>query len=179
MLTPVVLGITFRILFNYSYGIVNYALDRLGVDPVVWLASTPWAMISVITTDVWNQTPFVTLLLLAGLSSIPEEYYEAARVDGAGAVLRFLHVTLPLLAPVVFVAVFWRFVATFRVFDIVFVMTGGGPAESTETLSILVNKLAFSYGQLGYAATVAVGMVLFTATVAVVYYRASSGVRGE
>jgi multiple sugar transport system permease protein len=179
MLTPVVLGITFRILFNYSYGIVNYALDRLGVDPVVWLASTPWAMISVITTDVWNQTPFVTLLLLAGLSSIPEEYYEAARVDGAGAVLRFLHVTLPLLAPVVFVAIFWRFVATFRVFDIVFVMTGGGPAESTETLSILVNKLAFSYGQLGYSATVALGMVLFMATVAVVYYRASSGVRGD
>jgi multiple sugar transport system permease protein len=179
MLTPVVLGITFRILFNYSYGIVNYALDRVGVDPVVWLAATPWAMIAVITTDVWNQTPFVTLLLLAGLQSIPEEYYEAARVDGAGAVLRFLHVTLPLLAPVVFVAVFWRFVATFRVFDIVFVMTGGGPAESTETLSILVNKLAFSYGQLGYSATVAVGMILFTATIAVVYYRASSGVRGE
>jgi multiple sugar transport system permease protein len=179
MLTPVVLGITFRILFNYSYGIVNYALDRVGVDPVVWLASTPWAMIAVIATDVWNQTPFVTLLLLAGLQSIPEEYYEAARVDGAGATLRFLHVTLPLLAPVVFVAIFWRFVATFRVFDIVFVMTGGGPAESTETLSILVNKLAFSYGQLGYSATVAVGMVLFMATVAVVYYRASSGVRGE
>jgi multiple sugar transport system permease protein len=179
MLTPVVLGITFRILFNYSYGIVNYALDRVGVEPVVWLASTPWAMIAVIATDVWNQTPFVTLLLLAGLQSIPEEYYEAARVDGAGAVLRFLHVTLPLLAPVVFVAIFWRFVATFRVFDIVFVMTGGGPAESTETLSILVNKLAFSYGQLGYSATVAVGMVLFMATVAMVYYRASSGVRGD
>jgi multiple sugar transport system permease protein len=179
MLTPVVLGITFRILFNYSYGIVNHALGRLGVDPVVWLASTPWAMIAVIATDVWNQTPFVSLLLLAGLQSIPEEYYEAARVDGAGAVLRFLNVTLPLLAPVVFVAVFWRFVATFRVFDIVFVMTGGGPAESTETLSILVNKLAFSYGQLGYAATVSVGMVLFTAGVALVYYRASSGVRGE
>jgi multiple sugar transport system permease protein len=178
MLTPVVLGITFRILFNYSYGIVNYGLGRVGVDPVVWLAATPWAMIAVIVTDVWNQTPFVTLLLLAGLQSIPEEYYEAARVDGAGAVLRFLHVTLPLLAPVVFVAVFWRFVATFRVFDIVFVMTGGGPAESTETLSILVNKLAFSYGQLGYSAAVAVGMVLFMATVAVVYYRASSGVRG-
>ncbi len=179
MLTPVVLGITFRILFNYSYGIVNYALDRVGVDPVVWLASTPWAMIAVIATDVWNQTPFVTLLLLAGLQSIPEEYYEAARVDGAGATLRFLHVTLPLLAPVVFVAIFWRFVATFRVFDIVFVMTGGGPAESTETMSILVNKLAFSYGQLGYSATVSVGMVLFMATVAVVYYRASSGVRGD
>lgn len=179
MLTPVVLGITFRILFNYSYGIVNYALDRVGVDPVVWLAATPWAMIAVIVTDVWNQTPFVTLLLLAGLQSIPEEYYEAARVDGAGAALRFLHVTLPLLAPVVFVAVFWRFVATFRVFDIVFVMTGGGPAESTETLSILVNKLAFSYGQLGYSAAVAVGMVVAMATVAVVYYRASSGVRGD
>jgi multiple sugar transport system permease protein len=179
MLTPVVLGITFRILFNYSYGVVNYALDRVGIDPVVWLASTPWAMVAVIATDVWNQTPFVTLLLLAGLQSIPEEYYEAARVDGAGAVLRFLHVTLPLLAPVVFVAIFWRFVATFRVFDIVFVMTGGGPAESTETLSILVNKLAFSYGQLGYSATVALGMVLFMATVAVVYYRASSGVRGD
>src|SRR5262249_10363051 len=100
MLTPVVLGITFRILFNYSYGIVNYALGRVGVDPVVWLAADPWAMISVIATDVWNQTPFVTLLLLAGLQSIPEEYYEAARVDGAGAVLRFLYVTLPLLAPV-------------------------------------------------------------------------------
>jgi multiple sugar transport system permease protein len=80
---------------------------------------------------------------------------------------------------VVFVAIFWRFVGTFRVFDIVFVMTGGGPAESTETLSILVNKLAFSYGQLGYSATVAVGMVLCMTAVALVYYRASSGVRGE
>ena len=90
------------------------ALDRVGIAPVVWLAATPWATIAVIAADVWNQTPFVTLLLLAGLQSIPEEYYEAARVDGASAVLRFLHVTLPLLAPVVFVAVFWRFVATFR-----------------------------------------------------------------
>ena len=179
MLTPVVLGITFRILFNYSYGIVNYALGLIGVDPVVWLAATPWATFAVIVTDVWNQTPFVTLLLLAGLQSIPEEYYEAARVDGAGATRRFLHVTLPLLAPVVFVAIFWRFVATFRVFDIVFVMTGGGPAESTETLSILVNKLAFSYGQLGYSAAVAIGMVLFMTAVALVYYRASSAVRGE
>jgi multiple sugar transport system permease protein len=179
MLTPVVLGITFRILFNYSYGIVNYALGRVGVDPVVWLAATPWATVSVVATDVWNQTPFVALLFLAGLQSIPEEHYEAARVDGAGAGRRFLHVTLPLLAPVVFVAVFWRFVGTFRVFDIVFVMTGGGPAESTETMSILVNKLAFSYGQLGYAATVAVGMVLAMSAVALVYYRASSGVRGD
>ena len=161
MLTPVVLGITFRILFNYSYGIVNYGLGRLGIDPVVWLAATPWASLAVIATDVWNQTPFVTLLFLAGLQSIPDEYYEAARVDGAGAGRRFLHVTLPLLAPVVFV------------------MTGGGPAESTETLSILVNKLAFSYGQMGYAATVSVGMVLCMASVALVYYRVSSGVRGE
>jgi multiple sugar transport system permease protein len=179
MLTPVVLGVTFRILFNYSYGIVNHALERVGVDPIVWLAAMPWATVAVVATDVWNQTPFVTLLLLAGLQSIPEEYYEAAWVDGAGATRRFLHVTLPLLAPVVFVAVFWRFVATFRVFDIVFVMTGGGPAESTETLSILVNKLAFSYGQLGYATTVSVGMVLFMAAVALVYYRAAGGARGE
>src|SRR5262245_1530998 len=179
MLTPVVLGVTFRILFNYSYGIVNYTLDRMGIAPVVWLAATPWATVAVIATDVWNQTPFVTLLLLAGLQSIPEEYYEAARVDGASAVLRFLHVTLPLLAPVVFVPAIWPFVAPLRSFQLVFVMTGGGPAESTETLSILVNKLAFSYGQLGYSATVAVGMVLFMATVAIVYYRASSGVRGE
>ena len=92
--------------------------------------------------------------------------------------LRFLHVTLRCWRPSCSCAVFWRFVATFRVFDIVFVMTGGGPAESTETLSILVNKLAFSYGQLGYSATVAVGMILFTATVAVVYF-ASPGRAGE
>lgn len=179
MLTPVVLGITFRILLNYTYGVVNYALGLVRIDPIIWLASTPWAMISVIATDVWNQTPFVTLLLLAGLQAIPEEHYEAARVDGAGAWRRLLHVTLPMLAPVIFVAVFWRFVATFRVFDIVFVMTGGGPAESTETLSILVSKLAFNYARMGYAATVSLGMVLFMMAFAIVYYRTSRAARGE
>ncbi len=171
MLTPVVLGITFRILFNYFYGVVNFGLGLVGISPVVWLASTPWAMISVICTDVWNQTPFITLILLAGLQSIPEEHHEAARVDGAGPWQRLIHVTLPMLRPVIFVALFWRFVATFRVFDIVFVMTGGGPADSTETLSILVSKLFFNYGNAGYAAAVSLGMAALMLTVAGAYYR--------
>jgi len=161
MLTPVVLGINFKMMFNYLYGLANYSLRMLGLSPILWLSGMPWAMIACFIAEVWNQTPFVSLVLLAGLQSIPSELYEAARVDGASRWQTFREISLPLLTPAILVAVFWRSIATFRIFDVIYVMTGGGPVTYTETLSILVYRIGFRKGLLGYAAATSYGMIVF------------------
>jgi len=169
MLTPVVVGINFKMFFNYLFGIANWFLGLFGLGPVQWLSHPFWAMFSVITTEVWNQTPFVVLIVLAGLQSIPNELNDAAKVDGANELRKFLYITLPMLKPMLYVAIFWRTVATFRVYDIIFILTGGGPSYSTESVSILVSNLGFSSGRMGYATALAFLMILIMIVFAILY----------
>lgn len=152
MCTNVVIGLMWRLLLNYQYGLVNYYLGTLHILPVEWLSSPKVAMASVVMVDVWNTTSFVALMLLAGLQSLPEEPYEAARIDGASSLQSFVYLTLPLLKPFILVALLWRFIDTFRIFDVIYLLTAGGPARVTETISIYVYRYGFQSFNLGIAA---------------------------
>ena len=172
MCTNVVIGLMWRLLLNYQYGLVNYYLGRLGILPVEWLSSPKVAMGSVVLVDVWNTTSFVALMLLAGLQSLPDEPYEAARIDGASRVKSFFYLTLPLLKPVILVALLWRFIDTFRIFDVIYLLTAGGPARVTETVSIYVYRYGFQSFNLGVAAASSFIMLLIMLTIAGLLARA-------
>lgn len=166
MCTNVVIGLTWRLLLNYQYGLVNYYLGVLGFAPVEWLSSPKVAMASVVLVDVWNTTSFVTLMLLAGLQSMPEEPFEAARIDGANSVQTFFYLTLPLLRPIILVALLWRFIDTFRIFDVIYLLTAGGPARVTETVSIYVYRYGFQAFNLGIASAASFIMLLIMLVIA-------------
>jgi multiple sugar transport system permease protein len=160
MCTNVVIGLMWRLLLNYQYGLINYYLGQLGFGPIEWLSSPKVAMVSVIMVDVWNTTSFVALMLLAGLQSLPDEPFEAAKIDGASGVQTFYFLTLPLLKPVILVALLWRFIDTFRIFDVIYLLTAGGPARVTETVSIYIYRYGFQSFNLGIAAASSFIMLL-------------------
>jgi multiple sugar transport system permease protein len=149
-------------LYNPQLGVVNFLLGQSGIAPegINWLGHPTLALHAAILADVWKTTPFAALLILAGLQTIPPDLYQAARVDGAGAVQAFRHITLPLLVPVLGLAFLFRMLDALRVFDIVYVLTGGGPANTTETLSIYAYRLSFQTLQFGPGAAVAVVIFL-------------------
>jgi len=152
-------------MYDAEIGVLNY----LAGAHVNWLGSPAWALNAAIAMDVWKSTPFVALLLLAGLQGIPRDVYRAAAVDGASgwAVLR--RITLPLLAPVMLVALVFRTIDAFRVFDAIYVLTGGGPADSTETLSIYAYKVLFQGLEFGYGSALAVSVFVCVALAALFY----------
>ena len=152
MLTaPVLAGFNFRWIFNDRFGLANQVLIKLGLDPVAWLADANWARFAIVVVTIWQGIPFVMLLLLAGLESLPTSPFEAAIVDGATAWQRFLHITLPLLRPVIVVAVSLRVIDLFRTFDTVYILTFGGPGHATELLPFYIYRAAFSSGRFGFA----------------------------
>jgi trehalose/maltose transport system permease protein len=154
-------------IFNSDYGVLNYLL---GIK-INWLGDPFWALHAAILADVWKTTPFVVLLLLAGLQVIPDDLRRAASIDGASPAQVFRHVTLPLLKPVILLALLFRTMDAARVFDLIFVLTGGGPANQTETLVVYAYKLLYRTLQFGYGATVAVATFLFIFAVSLVYLR--------
>ena len=153
-------------------GIVNVALQRAGVlsGPVAWFSQATLAWVPVVLADVWKTTPFVALLLLAGLQNIDQRLYEAARTDGASPWQAFLHITLPLLKPALLVVLVFRTLDAFRVFDLVYVLTGGGPGTATEpvvlyTFASLLQHLRFGYGSAVSMVVFAIALVLALAYV--------------
>ncbi len=166
-------GRVFELIYNYRYGVANRLLAGVGLPgaPVNWLGTPAGAFFSLVAADVWKTTPFVAIILLAGLSAIPEDLYRQAEVDRAGALRRFSRITLPLLRPVLVVAFLFRTVDALRVFDLVYVLTGGGPGGSTSSLS-LYGYTYFLGGDFGYGS--AVSVLLFAAAfgLSVLYVRA-------
>jgi ABC-type sugar transport system permease subunit len=163
----VVAALIWRFMFDGDSGIVNAALASVGVTPPVWFVDRFAAWVPVVLGDVWKETPFVALLLLAGLQGIDPSLYEAARIDGASAWRQFRHITLPLLKPALLVALIFRTRDAFRVFDLVYVMTGGGPGTATEPIALytftsLLQNLRFGYGS---ALSVLVFLVAFVLAV--------------
>jgi len=158
-------------LYQPDYGLLNYLLQRGGLitQPIDWLADPDWAIHAAVVMDVWKTTPFAALLLLAGLKTVPQDLYAAARIDGAGAWQQFRQITLPLLMPVVVIVLVFRTMDAVRVFDAVYVLTGGGPGNSTETLSIYAYKTLFQTLQFGYGSTLATAMFLVVAALSSVY----------
>jgi len=146
-------------MFNDNYGVVNNALAALGLGSVPWLSSPRWAMPSLIITTLWIRLGFNMVVYLAALQSIPTELYDAARVDGATGRRRFLHITWPLLRPTTFLLLILNVIYSLHVFDLIYVMTGGGPGFSTTVLVQYIYQQAFQESQMGYAS--AIGVVLY------------------
>ena len=152
---------------------VNALLQDLHIirAPIAWLGTPGTALAAIIIADVWKTTPFVFLVLLAGMQSVPVELYEAVEIDGGGTWARFRYVTWPFLLPFVFVAVVFRMIQAFSVFDLVYVMTGGGPGGATETVSLYSYQTYMRYLDIGYGSTLAVAAVLILAVVTTGLYR--------
>ncbi|TQX84385.1 MULTISPECIES: sugar ABC transporter permease [unclassified Rhizobium] len=158
-------------LFDGQHGIINFILLHLGLidQNVNWYGSPNTALLTIILADVWKTTPFMALLLLTGLQTVPKSLIEAARMDGAKAWVIFWNIRLPLLLPTLLIAGLFRALDAFRIFDLVYVLTGGGPADSTETLSTLSYKILFSTLQFGYGSAVSTAMFLTEGVIAVVF----------
>lgn len=169
----VVSALLWRFLFDAEAGIANVVLLDAGLieEPVVWLARTATAWVPIVLADVWKTTPFVALLLLAGLQTIDPALYEAAAVDGAGAWWRLRHVTLPQLKPAILVALIFRSLDAFRVFDLVYVLTGGGPGTSTEPISLYAFNELLQNLRFGYGSAVSVVVFLTTFLIALAFIR--------
>lgn len=150
-MTPVVVGIMWRLLYNPELGTLNYFLELFGFKPLNWLGDPSLALPSVIMADVWEWTPFMALILLAGLQALPRDPFEAAIVDGASSSQVFRYVTLPLLLPTIVVAVLLRMMDAFKTFDLIFVLTKGGPGMSTEVLSYYTYRYGFKFFHIGQA----------------------------
>lgn len=163
-------GLMWKFMFDDRLGLMNELLTRVGLidNYRAWLGDPGTAMGAIIAADVWKMTPFVALLLLAGLQVIPSEMYEAARVDGAGPWTSFWRITLPMLKPSILVVLVFRTIDSFRAFDIVFVMTGGGPGNSTETAAVYAYKMMMRYLDFGHGSAIAV--ILFLCVLAINFF---------
>ena len=171
MFSTMVICAIWRSMYHYDYGIFNYALRSLGFEPVKWLINKDLALWSVVLVDIWQWTPMAFLILLAGLQSIPGELYEAARVDGATGTRLFRHITLPLLRNHIFLALLLRSIDSFKIFDKVYALTGGGPGTATETISFYIYRQGFTYFNMGRASAAAVVMFLAVSAVSLIYIR--------
>jgi ABC-type sugar transport system permease subunit len=169
----VVSALLWRFMFEGQHGIVNAALVGAGAlrEPVVWFIDPVAAWVPVILADVWKTTPFVALLLLAGLQNIDASLYEAARIDGASAWRQFRYVTLPLLKPAILVALIFRTLDAFRVFDLIYALTGGGPGTSTEPIALYTFNALLQNLQFGYGSALSVIVFLITFSLALLYIK--------
>jgi len=156
----IVIGAIWKLMYNFDFGVLNQVLGLFGVRPIDWLGSTATALAAVIAVDVWHWTPFVFLLMLAGLESLPQDVYEAARVDGATFLQELRYVTLPLMLPTIVVTMLFRILVGVKVFDEIYLLTGGGPGTATEVVSYTIFRRFFTEGQTGYGSAMSV-VVLF------------------
>jgi multiple sugar transport system permease protein/alpha-1,4-digalacturonate transport system permease protein len=168
----VAVAVVWNMLFNPTMGPVNQLLTSLGVaNPPGWTSSSDWAMPAVIITSVWRDMGYYMILFLAGLQTIPVEYYEAARVDGANAWQRFWHITLPTLRPTTFLVLVLLTVGSFKVFDLIVVMTDGGPGRATLVLSQLIYREGIAQGEFGYASAISLVLFVIVLLVTVLQFR--------
>jgi multiple sugar transport system permease protein len=156
--TPTAIALVFVMMYHPTLGVANYLLTVVGLPPFSWTYSSQTALYALAVVDVWEWTPLIMLIALAGLASLPREPYEAAEIDGATTLQAFRHVTLPLLRPTLVVAVLFRAIDALKTFDVIYVITQGGPANSTETINVLLFNQAFSYFNMGYASSMAVAL---------------------
>lgn len=157
----IVIGAIWKLMYNFHFGVINQLLGLVGLPAVDWLGNVATALGSVIAVDVWHWTPFVFLLMLAGLESLPQDVYEAAKVDGASFWQELWHITLPLMLPTIVATLVFRLIVAFKVFDEIYLLTGGGPGTSTEVLSFTVYRRFFTEGLMGYGSAMSVVVLFF------------------
>jgi multiple sugar transport system permease protein len=160
MIAPTVVGVLWKMIYKARYGAMNYFLEQIGIAGPDWLADKSAALAGLLIADIWEWTPFMTILLLAGLQSLSREIYEASYVDGSTTFQAFKNMTLPLMRPFIFLAVFLRMVDALKTFDLIFGITRGGPGDFTESIAWYTYKVGFTYFELGYAAAISVIQLL-------------------
>jgi len=168
MLAPIAVGYMGRMMFNQTRGPVDHILTHLGLPAVAWLSNTDTAIYSIILMDVWQWTPFMFLILLAGLETIPPDFLEAGRVDGASRWQLFRHVIFPLLAPASLAAILIRVLEAFKIIDTIYIMTGGGPGISTETLTLFGYSIGLTAFDLAYGSTIAFSLFIMVLVMSIV-----------
>jgi multiple sugar transport system permease protein len=164
---------TWELIYNYSYGLANFVLTKLGITsgPVNWLGTSIGAFGAVVVADVWKTTPFVAIIVLAGLQAVPKELVSQAKVDRANLLQIFFKVTVPLIKPVIIVALLFRTIDGLRVFDVIYVLTGGGPGGETTSISHYAYKYFLS-GDFGYGSAVSVVLFIIAFSLSVIYVKA-------
>ena len=174
----IVVAFIWKFIFS-GRGIMNDFLNFIGAQTVSvpWLGDTRFAMIAVIAISAWTWFPFAAIALLAAIQNVPEDIYEAGALDGAGPVARFIHLTLPLLAPAIMVVVLIRAIWAFRNYDLIWLLTGGGPIGATEVLPILAYKEAFGLFRMGHASAVSVSLMVFVTMLAALHFRVGARLR--
>lgn len=162
LVPPVAIGSMWRLMYNFEFGVFNQFTNWLGIGPINWLGSTDLSLLSVIIVDIWHWIPFVFLILFAAVESLPKDVLEAARVDGATTWQTIRRVIIPMMKPALTVALIFRTILAFKVFDEVFLLTSGGPGTSSEVVSLHLYKVFFEQNELGFGATLSVTIILAT-----------------
>ena len=177
LLTPVAVGLIFRFMFDTDIGVINWALNQIGVEGVNWLGARNTALLAIIIVDSWQSVPFVMLLMLAALAGIPSSIYEAALVDGANRIQTFFRITLPLVVPTLLVLTMIKIMDFLKIFDTLFILTRGGPGNETTTLGLWTYKTGFIFLEMSRAAALGVIIVILTMPVYILWRRSAKSVR--
>ena len=164
--------------FHYHYGFVNLMLQRIGLQPIPWLRDPFWAFVAVCLSNIWLGIPFMMVIILGGLQSISQEFYEAAEIDGASWWQQFRNITLPMLRPVLTPAIILGVVWTFNNFNVIYLITGGGPMEGTDILVTALYKAVFEFYRYGFGAAFSLVIFAFLFLFAVIYVRLTGGLKG-
>ncbi len=177
VLPPVVVGLMWMVLLDPSLGMANWLLSKLGIAPGLWLASPAWVIPTIALIDTWQWTPYVALIVLGGLQSLPPSVFEAAQIDGVSRFATFRRITLPLLWPTIVTAGILRSVDLLRFFDIIYVTTQGGPGNTSETLNILAFRTAFEFFDFGYSSALMITLSTVVLGVTYVFLRLRQAVQ--
>jgi len=170
MIAPIVVGLMWRYMYHPSVGIFNRTLKDWGFEPIPWLSDSGWALASIIIADIWQWTPFIFILALAALQSLPRSALEAARIDGASGWQQIIHIKLPLMMPVLIVTGLLRLIDSFKVLEVILVMTNGGPGLSTEILSLRIARTASEFRELGVSAAMSNYLLLILLALTVIMF---------
>ena len=171
MITPIAVGLTWRLLLHSTLGIVNYSLSLFGIAGKAWLADSTLALGTVMFIDVWQQIPYMVLIILAGLVSLPTEPYEAAAIDGASRMQVFFRFTIPMMMPTFAVVILLRSITALKTYDLIYVLTKGGPGTTTEVISYHIYQQAFRYLEIGTASSMSYLLLTFIVPLAFVFIK--------
>ena len=169
MITPVAVGLIWRLMLHPQLGIINYLLSFFGVGKIAWLGDSRLALPTVMFVDIWQNIPYMVLVLMAGLVTLPREPFEAAAIDGASRMQSFFRLTLPMMAPTFSVVILLRAIMSFKTYDLIYVMTRGGPGTVTQVISYTIYNQAYRYLNTGTAASMSIYLVLMIVPIAILF----------
>ncbi len=174
MISPVIVGLVWLFLYFPELGYLNYFLGFLGIDPIAWITSTDWALWAIAIADIWQWTPFVMMGTAAALTNLSPEPYEAAMIDGNSRLQVFWHITLPQLKPVLISLMFLRAIDAFKIYDIIFVLTKGGPGDTTEVLSMFIYRQSFTFWRMGVGAAASFVSLIIIVVLITLFFKSLS-----